>query len=413
VKNMMVEQVEGSQTGKIDIRIAMGDGRHSDILASSVNRFNKDNEKYNIILEDYFAESRAAGEARLNSELAAGAGPDLIDLSVGDVNDMLENEYLEDLTLYLEESEVLSQGDFMENALETYCINDVLTAIPQKFSLMVMVGNSDFVGDERGWTLEEMVALLEENAGQQVFAALTTRDYFFREMLYLSEDRFIDRVAGTCDFDNDLFRSMVELAEEYPMSYTQEEKNESLSEFTNFQNGNAILADTALIDLQYLQVYDAALEGKMTCIGFPDDEGEGVIAYYADVLAISSNSPHKEGAWEFLEYFLQRVMAGTSGYFPTYRPSLQILIEKAMESGDNHMMGYGRDGWKYQMHASTQEEMDLMCELVDAARPVDSEDWTITRIITEVLEGYYDGEITLDAAIESIEKKVVVELTEG
>ena len=412
VKNMVVEQKEGSQTGKIDIRIAMGDSRYSDILASSVTRFNKDNEKYNIILEDYRAESRAAGEARLSSELAAGAGPDLIDLSICDVNDLVENEYLEDLTFYLEESEALSEGDFMGNALETYRINDVLTAIPQKFSLMVMLGNSDYVGDERGWTLDEMVAFLEEHAGEQVFADPPTRDYFFRHLLNLSEGRFIDRTAGTCDFDNDLFRSMVNLAEEYPMSYTEEERNGRASDFTNLQNGSAILANTALIDLQYLQVYDAALEGKMTCIGYPDDERAGVIAYYADAFGISSNSPHKEGAWEFLEYFLKRVMAGTSGYFPTYRPSFQILVERAMAGGDNHMIGYGRDRWQYQIHASTQEEMDLMSELVEAARPVANEDWTIIRIITEVLEGYYAGEITLDAAIESIEQKVVVELTE-
>ena len=410
VKSLVIQAVEGSQTGKTDIVIAMGSSRTSDLLAFAVSRFNKNNEKYNVILEDYYSESPLAGEARLNGELAAGMGPDLIDLSIGDVEELVENEYLEDLALYLEESDAISEGDFLETALETYQINGMQTAIPQKFSLTGMVGHSDYVGDMTGWTLEEAVDFLEQQAGQPIFASQLTRGYFFLYMFYFNESSFVDRSTGTCDFDNDLFRRLAELAEEYPVMYTQEEYDARPSEYTKLQNGSAILSWTPLHEFQALQVYDAALGGNMTCIGFPDEERKGVVAYYSDAFAIASNSHNKQGAWEFLEYYLQLVGAGSSPFFPTYRPSLQVLAERAMESGDDHMIGYGRDRWQYMKHASTREEIDEVMAQVEAARPQDNEGWTVINIIVAELEDYYAGEITLDEAIANIEREVELEL---
>ena len=411
VKSLMIERVSGSQTGKTDIRIAVfGSGNR--MLSHGVTKFNSNNEQYNVILENYAEDGRDAAWARLSAELAAGVGPDLIDLSsVSNVESLVEDGHLEDLEVYLEENETMSTGDFLETALEAYRVNGVLAAIPQHFVVQVLIGNSDYVGEERGWNLEEMLDFMEPYQGQRVFADEVRRDVFLSYMLWMNEASFVDRASGTCDFDNETFRRIAELAEVYPVEIASElERKGEPSEYTNLKNMNGFLCYVPLIDFRGLQVYEDALEGNLTCIGFPDEEQSGVIASYEDALAINASSKNKAGAWAFLEDYLQRTGASTMGYFPTYRPSLEV-IGKDAKFGYHRTQVYGTDSYRIDPRRMTEEEMTEIYNLLEAARPADIDD-TLIDILMEELEGYYDGEITLDAAIENIEKQVLIYLAE-
>lgn len=405
VKNMIIEKVEGSQTGKIDIVIAMYGSTNSDVLSQAVKRFNRNSERYNIIPVDYRKDGKDAGWARLRSELAQGTGADIIDLTIADVEELVEEDYLEDLALYLEESEVVSEGDFLQSALEEYLIDDMLVAIPHHCSIEVLVGNSDYIGDEQGWTMAEMMNLLEQNVGNRVFANEMDRYNFFRYMLQMNEEYFVDSVAGTCDFDNEIFRRMLVLAEDFPLEYERPAEGEVRpSEYTNLQDGNGILCAVSAIELQHLQPFEAALDGKINYIGFPNEDGIGVSVSFMDSLGISTSSQNKEGAWEFLEYFMQYSLTG-GFYFPTYRPSMQTMAQWEMESGSEGEMGWGSDRWSFRLHRPTQEEVDTFCALWEAGKSTRvSKD--ILNIILEETEGYYTGEITIDSAIANIEKKV-------
>lgn len=98
------------------------------------------------------------------------------------------------------------------------------------------------------------------------------------------------------------------------------------------------------------------------------------------------------------------------GYFPTYRPSLEV-IGKDAKFGYHRTQVYGTDSYRIDPRRMTEEEMTEIYNLLEAARPADIDD-TLIDILMEELEGYYDGEITLDAAIENIEKQVLIYLAE-
>ena len=53
-------------------------------VKKNVIAFNKANDKYRIEVTEYGAEDWEAGQARFNSDIVSGAGPDIIDLSMSD-----------------------------------------------------------------------------------------------------------------------------------------------------------------------------------------------------------------------------------------------------------------------------------------------------------------------------------------
>ena len=410
VKGMAISGQADLRNGKTDIVVGYIPGS-SGLLVKAAMQFNNQSEIYHVVFEDYSWVSDEDGMARLEGLLAAGMGPDILDLSQCDVGSMLENGYLEDLSLYLEGSNVINEGDFLEFALEEYRMDGMLLAIPHHFSMSLMVGNSEFLGEEPGWTLEEVLTLLEDNRGNRVFAKEMRRTDIFEYLLYMNESLFVDRESGSCDFDNELFKRIVDVAEAYPVQYrTISDKEKDPIGLPELENGSGILCRVTGIDFQFLQPYAAALGGKINYIGYPDAEGSGVSAYTFDALGIASTSDCKEGAWEFLEHYIQHVPSDKKvNYFPTYRPAIEKLANRAMESGNVGTMWYGYEMWEFTHYLPDREEMDTFCELLERAQP-EHFDTALREIILEELTDYYTGEITLDEAIANIEREVELEL---
>ena len=417
VRERMALESGNSGSGKIDIVI--GHSNRDNLLAVvAAGRFNNTSEKYHVVVENYsWAQRDEQSMARLDSLFASGAGPDILDLSLVDVDKLVEYGYLEDLTLYLEGSSEINTSDFLDFALEEYQVDGMLLAIPHHFKMSLMVANSDFMGTEPGWTLEEALTLLEESGETQIFAKEMRRRDLFEYLLYMNEDLFVDREAGTCDFDNALFRRIVELAEVYPTQYKaiSDKEKEPLGLY-ELENGSGVMCSVTGEDFQFLQPYEGALVGKINYIGYPDEDGTGVSACDVyDAFGISSLSDCKEGAWEFLEFYIQFTRKGVNlDCFPTYRPAIQELVNWTMESGLSGVTGkkyYGYEMWGFQHYLPGQEEMDTFCELLERAQP-ERFDKLYLEAILEELEGYYNGEVSIDIAIKNIENRVRTYLAE-
>ena len=394
--------------GKINLRLGVLVNA-SEELINTVYQFNKTNPKYKVIIEKY-GETRAEGIALLRAEIEAGKAPDLLDVDFGHAESLMLDGYLEDLFLYLEESEVLSEGDFVNFALEEYNYDGMLAAIPHRFMLAVLMGNSEYVGEAPGWTLEEMVSFLEDNhiGDGSIYAEyFATRRNVFGDMFRTNEALFVDREAGTCNFDNDLFRRMVKVLASFPEDY---DDSQVYAAYTNLQSGKSLLTGEKISEFTDLQPYDAALNGNLTCIGYPVEEGIGVGVNSLDAIGISALSDYKDGAWEFIETFLQYVKVEGSD-FPTYVPALEKVATWNMEhSKKGYLMGL--DGFKYEYHMSTPEEVEQCLELIEEARFIEV-DTDLTGIINEEMTAYYAGEKSMDEMIENIETRVVQYLQEN
>ena len=374
-------------------------------LKNAMASFNRNSDKYNVIIEDYRGDAVDAEAAynRLNSELVSGKGPDLLEF--GNFEDFARNGAVENLYDYLEKSESLSKEDFFANLLAEYDENGILTAIPREIQLSTIIGSSKVVGEEMGWTLDDMIALGEQYPDKQVYYenTLTKRGILIYFIRFYGE-QFLDWENGTCNFDTEDFRKLLKFMEQFPDEYPPPGENEP-SIYTKLGSGEILTTRVSFVDFRRIQPYEEVLGGDLTFIGFPAPEGAGCWLSDYDALAINSNSKCKEGAWEFIEFLLQYdngeiAMSG----FPSYKPLYEKCLQESMTDSRSSMM-HTNDGWSFQYHTTTQEEADKILALIENAQYT-MLDVDMVNIIIEEADVYFAGQKDMDTVIGIVQNRV-------
>ena len=157
-------------------------------------------------------------------------------------------------------------------------------------------------------------------------------------------------------------------------------------------------------------MYNEIFGGKANFIGYPTMDGSvGCALCASNVYAIAAKSSVKEGAWAFIESYLADTDDDMWSWgFPANKTQLDSKIEEATkvetytwtdENGVEHeevastggSIGY-QDGWTYEYHTTTQEEVDQVLALFDVAKPAASQNSEIMTIISEEAEAFYQGQ---------------------
>ena len=400
-------------------------------LQARAVKFNKSNSQYHISVKQYmdfenYGENTWSDALNsFNNDLTSNNCPDIIDLTSMNMSQLAAKGILEDLNPYLEKSSVLNRSDFLENILNVYTVNGALVSIPTFFNMQTVIGSTEKVGTESGWTLDEMIAFANQYPEAEIFNQVSKLE-ILRAVLMFNQDAFINWETGECNFDSDTFKNILDFVNRFPDEVTWEEGMDS--EPTRIQKGEVLLSQAYLYDFDQIQMYSEIFGGDYNCIGFPTVDGTGGHALSTgDAYAISSKSSRKDGAWAFLESILteesdERFRSG----FPTRKAALDAMAAEAVEvdyvmdengqvmkdengeplvSGTSSI-GY-EDGWEYTYHTPTQEEIDKTLALMEHAKPVavNGNDM-IMSIINEEAEPFFKGQKSVDDVVKVIQNRI-------
>ncbi len=414
-----------------------------DLQAAAV-KFNKSNDKYRITIKTYLdtdnwtENSMSDALTSLNNDITSNNCPDIIDLNGVNIQQYAVKGVFEDLTPYLEKSASLNKEDFVEHVLDAYTYNGTLVSIPSRFQLRTVIGRASELGSREGWTISDLIAYADAHPDATIFD-YSEKKYILQMCMAFNENTFIDWSTGECKFDTPEFKSLLEFVNKFPDEYQYEEGGASTP--TRIQNGE-ILLDTAYIsDFNEMQLYMEIFGGDMTCIGYPTtDGGSGTGLESMQAYAITTKSGHKDGAWEFIEGLLipeeesddDRMMSRYGG-FPNNKKQLQAMAEKAVEvkyvtdengevikdeNGEPIVEGVGmgvgyEDGWFYDYRMPTQEEVDMVLELIEHSRPVTESNDTILNIIMEEADAYFKGQKSVDEVTNIIQSRINIFVSEN
>ncbi len=259
-------------------------------MRNAVIHFNRLNEKYQVVLENYgyTSETASAAETRLSAALVSSDPPDLLSLSGRNLEKDVEKGLLEDLSLRLEGSSVLDREDFLENALEGYTVGGRLVGIPVRFYPTVVGVRTSQAGGLDSWTMEDVYALAERYPEQTILLSdggydmytgkrriLGTGEYLlgrFCAAWYLEE--FVDWEKGECSFDSEGFlRLLGWVGEHAEEPDPQVGSHGSASMEGNFP-AEALLIE-GYIDFEDAAIWKARCGGEITLTGFPTADGRG------------------------------------------------------------------------------------------------------------------------------------------
>ena len=405
----------------------------SEYLQYIISDFNRGNDRYHITLKSYvYGED---GIMRLDASMVSSSPPDLLDMTYMDIMKYAEKQGLEDLSPYLEKSAVLKRDDFLESVLEGYTVKGRLVCIPSQFVLIALMGRLSQVGTEAGWTMEDVMELTERFPDSRLTSSRSFEFILRRVCSEFILEEYIDWETGECRFDSEEFRDLMRWMEKNSRGISYNDAMEDIYVYTGSIPSERLLLLWERIRhfTDYLYC-DAMLEGEMSMIGFPTPDGSARYRAEAmDSLGIVSRSSHKEGAWEFLEYFLLNTP-------PRYLSSRRDLLlqeaeeamtidyvrdengELVMSSSENGLVpnmhwkaGYNLNGEWYYVYGMTEEQADTLLEAIDHMSFIldGGTREQIINIILEEMDTYLKGDKTLEEATSIIQNRLNVLVKES
>lgn len=409
--------------------IVVGTFDMSQDLQAAVVSFNKSSSEYHITVKEYYDYSGDIDYndaiAAMNNDITSDKCPDILSLEAyGGVNveQLAAKGVFEDLTAWLDKSDSLSKDDFLESVLRAYTYDGVLVGIPKTFQLSAVAGKTSEVGEKMGWTVQDIMEFAAAHPDAEIFE-YASRSEVMNMLMIFNQDSFIDWEKGTCHFDSDEFRQMLEFVASFPEEYDWDGERESTP--TRLATGKLLLYTENIYNCQSIQISAAMFNEPVTYIGYPTIDGSaGCVMQGTGVYGITAKSGHKDGAWAFIESYLTKEDDFFGGGLPANKEKLEEEIAEASkaepvldENGEplldengnpiyQGMGGFGYDDWEYTYHPCTEEEIAQLYELIEVARPLQMGDNEVLSIIMEEAQPYYKGEKSLDEVVALIQSRI-------
>ena len=382
-------------------------------LPASVTTFNSKSDRYHITVKNYLQDRNVseeeveAAKTRLIADIISGNGPDILDsFSLHtEVEELISMGAFEDLNPYLDQSSVLDREDLIENVLSAETYDGILVSIPASFSLYTFFGSSAMVGEEMGWTYEDVIALLEANPDSKLcnFFMYKSNILFF----CMDINDYVDWETASCSFDSEEFKSLLEFVAKRPVL----ESPVSGSNLTEkLRNREILLLNTEISDFASIQEVQERFQEEVTAIGSPTSDGSAESSLMTQSTAMMlSQSKVKDGVWEFIEYYLTE---GNDMYrygFPNSWSKLEKMIEETTEKT------YDYGGSRFRSHVPTQEEIDQVLDVIRTGKSshTSADERMLKSIISEDAEAFFQGQKTVDEVAEIIQRRASIYVSEN
>lgn len=400
-------------------------------MRKRIIEFNKTNDQYRIQISDYSQyatnDDYRAGYTQLNNDIIAGKVPDMLMLD----NSMPIDSYIAkglfaDLNTFIEQDAELNREDYLENILEAYSVDGKLYQLVPQFSVFTVLGKSSIVGTQQGWTLEELNGLMEQQPeGTQIFGD-TVRDTALYYAIMMTSQEFIDNQKGTCSFDSEAFIELLKFVSQFPqeIDYNNMDENYWQQQESAFRENRVLLLPTNIYRMADFNRTEKGTFGEeVTMIGFPTSGRNGNAIMGEGAMALSSKSAGKEGAWEFMRYYLTDEYQDNIGYsFPIKKSALEKQAQEAMErpyyeNEDGTKEYYDDyvyiDGVDLKLEPMTREEVDELIGFISGLSQVAKYEENLANIIKEEAEAFFSGQKTPEEVAKIIQSRAKIYISEN
>ena len=390
--------------------ITVGVWGSSDELSRAVVGFNRSQEEYQVKIINYAEMLHENGKetskkevlTRLRLEFLTGEGPDLISMGVMDLGELSEKGMMEDLKPFLEKSESMSEEDFFQGALNSATRDGKIIYLPRTFWLQTLIGKDSVLKGRDSYDLKELIRLWE-NHPQSILLFSSTKDMegdekSFLKSLLLLEQYEIFGLADSKEKES-ILRSALDAAKA-----TYETRIASDDELqVMYREEKILLKEEFLYQFTNLTFDRRTYFGKegIRIIGYPAGNGKSHhVMQPSEGFGILSFSKQKEGAWEFIEYWIlnsdpKNIMAFLAKK-DMFCEQLNHAVEYALQEDSD-------------IGSSTFDKDDLLLIKQMAERAIGSDafmDEEVINIIDQEIRPYLFGEKEADDVVEIICNRV-------
>ncbi len=402
-------------------------------LRGMIVYFNKSNPKYRIKVVNYSKyeteEDFYAGRAKLNSDIIAGTAPDIIMLdSFNNMSNYASKGVLEKLDSYMENDEEISSKEYLTKIFDAFRYKGDMYLLTPSFSIQSYVIKAEAEKNIDVWNIEALEKLINEgNSGYTTaFGFPVNKQQIINYAMISDISEYIDIDNNEAKFDTPQFISLLDFANKFPKEIDDEMYMDDISAY--YRNGKAVIAQIYLDDFEsFSEVKYGVFGSDVSIVGFPREDGKYTSSITSDImLAMSSSSKNKEGAWEFMRLYLldefQSYMM-SSGGFPVEMAKLRKMASESMEKTYyidditkdklENRRTYTIGGEEIEIPPLTKEDTEQIFKMFDTVNSFVTYDEKMMTILEEELEPFFEGQKSAEECAHIIQSKMQIYLDES
>ncbi|MCL2627993.1 MAG: extracellular solute-binding protein [Oscillospiraceae bacterium] len=343
---------------------------------------------------------------KLAMEIITGNAPDIIDVSFVPYSQWVSRGVFVDLYPLIDADPELRRSDFLESVLNAVEIKGGLYQIFPSFGISTMVSRPSIVGENMGWTVEEMISLIEANPGADwPMGAISSSSMELSAFTRQTMENYVDWVSGTAHFDRGDFVKILEYFGRYPLEWSlidfDDPKWHKLSHEL-FDEGKKLMSSSYFYSFMDFELNRDICGGDFVFKGYPTVRGVGNHVTLEASFAITSGCKDVQAAWEFIRIFLteksqrERENAGVH-FFPINKVVFNEEMARAVTDADI---------------AFTQQDADQVIAMLSTVTYSSVQSLLLEEIIYESAFEYFSGRITAQDAARIIQSRASIFMSE-
>lgn len=374
----------------------------SDVQAL-VHRFNSTHEDCRIILRDYddkiakgLSWKQMIPEIRriMLLDLFSENSPDIyLDID-GNLSliDYSNKDYLMELTPMIENSEYLTEENYIMDIMKSARRDEGTYFIPTCFSVNCFSGFPETIRGEETWTIDEFNDMVDGLPENTVIQSALTKEKLLDWALQSSIDEYVDFDTMVANFSGDRFIDLLEWVDRYGIESSSFEITSHVDSALKFAYIDSL--ENIMNNYNY---YGRQLE----YIGFPGNYSEGLAFYPRYIFAISSQTTDVEKCWDFIFDALSEEFQIT--HFPYANPINRNAVQFRIETARKEMAGSGSNMF-------TDEQLTngslLYWDILERADQMLIRSDTISTVVLEESSAFFAGYKTADEVADLIQNRV-------
>lgn len=352
----------------------------------------------------------------LLNRIAAGDIPDMMIVNPDTMQLLYEKGLLADLTDMI-------PGDLEEQVFDCVWNAGTIDGKLMGLTTSLYAGSmlvSDEVWSEETWTLEDMLSLADASDSDTLLGLIplygydpSPTDALYQLALRNIDTALVDWETGTCHFDSDLFRSLLEYCKNTPILETSTSFDDP-TPIRAVQNGEYLAYPCDYIfGFSTFSSRASAFPETYHWVGIPTEGESGSFVRPSRFLVVNKDSENLDVIRQFLPFLydeeverknpdscLRRDILRQCVFIPEWDSRVQF----SMGEGTYLILDSKPDGTSY---------VEEYIEFMDSCVPFPVRDSNIASIVLEETPAYFSGDKDMDTVIDIIQRRVQLYLDEN
>lgn len=386
------------------------------VAANAATEYEKEHPNVDIEINDVGELTMKECTQKLNTELLAKKGPDII-LGHFLTDDYEDKGLLANLEEFINMDRNFNIRDYAENIIDASKMGNGLYSIPIDYSMDCFLVNSKLL-EQKGIILkkdidwEQLYTVVKEANSKQgtKLYMLPKMEYreLFEYIIYQDVDYYIDKENKLARFDSQEFIHMLELMKRINSEHLLHPDIDCKKIIHS--DGKLAPEDILFIPIQmnsYDQIYEyGKYYNSFNIIPVPKGLRTDIREVPADCIAINSNSKYKAEAWEFIKLLLsEKVQLKLS-------EDNFAVSNKANERSKADMLMYLDKYPSSKYYRPTDKEMDNLKDIMAVVNKIESYNPELNEMIWNEVEHYIKNEKSAEDTAKAIQNKVQLYLQE-